>query len=254
MNGAPARIGAVCAGAFLLLVGGCLELVPVAPPAQEASVLAVNLQLAADAPGSPAESVPVRVHVSLSLGIDGAGRDHELERDTIGVWDRGLPLARSIPSGPFAFIETVRIPGERIWGEAITVEPPAVVGLPSEPFSLEWPRFRRLDPDTVWVEPGADVEIRLAMEPPTAATPAPEWRWAATLASTGRWLSFGENAPPPALIRIPAELLPPEGGVYGVVVFVDQAANRTLAPGGYRARVTVQQQIRWTVATRPPGG
>jgi hypothetical protein len=237
---------------LFLGAGGCLELSPVEPPPRAPSVLTLSLQMAVDSPATPSDPVPVRVHATLALGMDGRGRPHELEGDTLRVWGSGVRLSPSVEGGPLLASGELGVPGELVWGAPITIVPPRLSGLPAAPLELQWPRIRRLDADTVRHTAGSDLDLRLELVRSGPSTPEPEWRWVVSLGLPGRWVSFGADEAPPAVIRVPAEFLPREAAVFGILVFVDQRASHPLSGVAYGARVSVQQQLRWVVSTAPP--
>jgi hypothetical protein len=129
----------------------------------------------------------------LIPGLDDEGFLREVVRDTLYVF--GLPVASSAvnPNGSRLYSLTTRLSPQEM-AQPFTIDPPVVAGLAPGP-RVRWSSPLPLDPDTVRIAPGADLELRTAYDS-TVNSIKPVHQWFFEL-SAGSARFHSRSAPTP---------------------------------------------------------
>ncbi|MBX6364671.1 MAG: hypothetical protein IRZ00_12455 [Gemmatimonadetes bacterium] len=221
-----------------VLLAGCLDFVAPDLPEPAPAAFSASLDLL--------ETGTLLVSARLDPGLAPDREWRAVPNDSIVLQGRSIAPAAVQTNGSRSY--TVELPAAAPV-EAVTLRAPAVAGITAPPVALSWTPIRRLGRDTIVLDPGADLQIRLD----TAGgrlVPAPGIRqWSLGLrASGGQNFQIGGSGPPPTDIDVPARWIPADSaGAVVATLVVSQSATTQPPPGDYLAAVTVSQRIGWVV-------
>jgi hypothetical protein len=223
---------------LLLLTGGCLDFSdPVIPDRRAPAVLQANMRIF--------DAGVFQVDGSLSPGREESGflrlvqqpfmqsgpfliEPRTLSDRGVRTYQSSFPVARGATEGPFELVVpdvrgTASIPPVRFWG------------------------LRRIGGDTVVVQRGADIVLRVDTVP-EASVPATRFRQWFLEIQVGTSFRISGDGAPPAVMRIPAEWIPQTGVTQGTISLVYlQSAQLRSADNTYIANVALDTRLTWVV-------
>ena len=226
----------------LLLLSACLDFAePDIPNRAAVAVLQVNMRAF--------DAGVFQVDGSLLPGRDTTGFQRVVQSPFIlaggflveprALGERGLrtysstfQIARNATAGPFDLVP----PDVR---DAGTLPPVRLGGL------------RRVDPDTLFVQPGQDVLLRMD----TAAVrsePAQRFQqWFLDIRSGTRVFRISSDGPPPSTLRIPSDFIPPSPDNRAVVSMIYfQTASVRSETGAYIGNIVLDVRLNWVIVFR----
>jgi len=229
----------------LLALAGCIDLVPIAPPVEQPSLLTLSLRLSDS--GTADGAVMVSLSAILDSGIDDQGRVRAVLDDTLRVFGRALPPANQPTVRRIVYSENLVLARHEVESSPFTVRMPAVGELPSHEVSVRWTLLSRGEPIPSTVSPGTDLILPVVYHGLPGA-PIPLFRrWSVAVFLENGWSSFGGDGLAPSLISIPAQLLGEQGSTLLAVTNLNQTAEVAGLGGRSAVRLDLAQEVRWTV-------
>lgn len=239
-----ARCLRVAAAVLPLALAGCIDFLDPRLPEPGPALLQLYLHVLGNG--------TVQLEGTLLPGMSIARDWRAVPNDSLVV--EGQPIApRDVHSnGMRDYSATVPLPSRE---GPVTVEPPAVAGIPDRPPSLRWYGIRRLDGDTIVLEPGADLHLHVDPSTPVQ-TPAPSMRqWVLQLFASGHSFQLGADGSPPADLWVPAAFLPGDSTADVVAsLLVLQGGTTNAAGGDYLLNASMDQHLTWRIVRSRKGG
>lgn len=236
-------LGVVLAAATLALAG-CIDFLDPRLPQPGPALLQLFIHVLGNG--------TVQLEGTLLPGMSIAHEWRKVPNDSLMV--EGQPVApRDVHSnGGRDYSATVPMPGAV---GPVTVVPPAVAGIPDRPPELRWYGIRRLDPDTIVLDPGADLHLHVDPSTPPQ-TPVPATRqWVLQLFSSGHTFQLGADGLPPADLWVPAAFLPGDSTAEIVAsLLVLQGGVTNAAGGDYVLNASMDQHLAWRILRVRKGG
>ncbi|MGH7475552.1 MAG: hypothetical protein ACRELD_04630 [Longimicrobiales bacterium] len=132
----------------------------------------------------------------------------------------------------------------------VTLAPPDVALTATPDTVARWPLVWTDDPDTLTIEPGAD--LRLTLRKPTdPLVPTPTIRnWNLELSSASGRVRIGADGVPPAVLPVPASFLPPPANDTIAARLTVLAATMLVFPD-YIVTLIVDVNLSWLVRITP---
>ncbi len=197
----------------------------------------------------------IRVEANLDPGSDAEGRPHAVTDDTLRVLGRTLSPAVVNADGTRQYSAELGIHRTVLSIQGIRVEPPLVAGVRSPLRDVRWFAPRRVDPDTIDLSRGADLQLRFV--PGVDSTvPTPAIRhWTVDVTGLNGSFGFQSDGALPATIVVPADVLPQPAFdsllFAGVSETLLWASSPVAGDDDYTAHVSVHFQERWIVRLPP---
>lgn len=243
-----ARGGRASSIALIATTAGCLDLVPVEPPAFRPAALQVSIQLGEGVAERGSEPVTVRVTANLDTGVDPIGRTRGVTNDTL--WVVGFPLVPNEvrPRGQRTYAAEFVVLPDQLFTAPIPIRPPALVELTPTPVTIRWPILWRDGPGLIVAGAGADLALSVGVTTPTEPPQPARRQWSFAFFHAGGWSSMGAEEPVPAVVTVPAQLVGPPGGIRLGILNSSQTAELDVGAGAYLLRIELTQATRWTVS------
>ncbi|HET9981955.1 MAG TPA: hypothetical protein VFQ38_00140 [Longimicrobiales bacterium] len=221
-----------------LLLTGCLDFVAPDLPTPGPAAFSASLDLT--------DSGMLLLSARLDPGLAQSRDWRVVPNDSIVLQGRGVGPAAVQTNGSRSY--TAQLPAAAP-AEVVTLRAPPVHGIEAPPVELSWTPVRRLGRDTVVLEPGADLHVRIDTVGGRLA-PEPRFRqWSLGLAaSNGDNFQIGGSGPPPTDIDVPARWIPGDAaGALVATLVVSQSSQTRPPPGDYLAAISTSQRIGWVV-------
>jgi hypothetical protein len=221
-----------------LLLGGCLDFEdPTIPDRRSPAVLQASMRIF--------DAGIFQVDGSLSPGREESGflrfvqmpfmqsgpyviEPRTLSQQGVRTYQSAFQVPRNSTEGPFELIL------------------PDVRGTPPLP-TVRWWGLRRVGGDTITVQRGSDIVLRIDTIPEASSPPNRFRQWFLEIQLGSSFRVSGDGAPP-AVMRIPAEWVPQTGAPAGVISLVYlQSTQLRAADNSYIANVTLDTRLTWHV-------
>ncbi len=219
---------------------GCLDFAdPILPSRGAAAVASARVSVTNQG------SVELSLH--LLPGLDSAGVPRDVSSRHARLLDRTVEPDSVTRREWIYHAMWMTEPGNVIG--PIVFEAPTVRNVAAPP-SIVWYGVRRIDPDTLHLDAGADLRLRLDANA-GASQPSPSQRqWVVTLATDNGVFRLGADGVPPDTILVPSRWIPP-GDPLRVQMIWTQTADIRQPPGDYIGLVTLDARVSWTVRVGP---
>jgi hypothetical protein len=230
--------------AAAVLLAGCVELMePTMPDPRSPAILQANMRIfdagAFQVDGSlmPGREETGFLRVVQVPFIQAAGfavEPRTLNQQGVRTYQSGFAVPRGATSGPFDLV----VPDVR----GTTPLPP-----------VRWWGLQRVGSDTVRVQPGADVVLRMDTVP-EASQPENRWRqWFLEIRTGTQVFRVSADAAPPSTLRIPAEWVPGQaGGRSDISLIYYQSAQLRAPDNTYIANILLDTRLNWVVLFAGP--
>lgn len=190
----------------------------------------------------------VEIDAELRPGLDGSGERRRLTGEPLELLGQVIDADTVRRSGNLRYIESWAA-AESIVGERIPLLAPGIEGVQAAPPSIEWVGARKLDADTLELQTGNDLILRVALGP-GESLPRPSIRqWFLRLAGDSAAFGISADGVPPDTIHVPARWLP-RGNKLDVRLIYNQSAVLQSPPGDYVGVITLDVRLFWTVQLR----
>jgi hypothetical protein len=229
-----------CLALISLSCVGCLDFVEPAAPAPDSTRARIFLSAYQGTDGRTS------IDGGFAPGIDANGEHRTISREAVIAFGVTIPptVMREDSIRIYKHQMTVVDSARGIF----TVDPPAVNGLASRPV-VRWFGFRKISPDTIRLERGADLVLDIEMSLGTSQ-PMPDSRdWFLFLGADPQRFSMGGTGPPPATIRVPAQYLQVSADSVMLAILSFNQHGTVVVPH-YEADYSYYAQSSWTVIVR----
>lgn len=226
------------------LTGGCYDFHDPMFPASGAPVtLQANIWLTEDR--------GLSFYGYLTPGINADGFTRTVEADAIVLMGSSIAPIRVRDEQLHEYADSMQL-SDRIGKQPITLVSPRVKGIQAPTPAIQWFVPERLDPDTITIEAGADLILRVQPEA-GMSLPLPQIRqWSVHVAGDSTVFTAGANGIVPAEIRVPAYWLPAadSAGRLRAVLIVYMASHQRPEPGDYMANINLDTRLTWHIRIR----
>lgn len=235
----------------ICLASGCIDLVPVGPPASRPAVLNLSLHVDEDLTDGRTAVVPVRVTAILDPGVDRGGLARRADGTPPVVAGFEFEAAGVDGSGRTGWAATIGITREVLLNGEVPVRGAGVRSLDTPEFAFRWPLFVRTGPEAFTVPAGSMARLGVAFVNLPGAPSATETRWSLAAFSADGWFSRGGSGLPAPETEFPVDALGGPGSELLAILSHSRTVEVGDAPGEYIVRIDLSQEARWDVSVEP---